>query len=696
MSEQDLLSHAKALAESGDFESAEGALLARLNILPVRAETVLYLSNLYFSRLMTSEAVGVLERFRQLRPCTDALREYLVGERLNERAMQLLQSTQKSGSTDDLLDQAIMLQISGDAASAAALCRKVITLQPDNAFALNHLGRALFNTRQTPEAQRAFERAVQLQPGYCQAWHNLGHVLRAKNEIPAAEKAYRKAIDAAPHYQSALVNLGLVLMAQGKNDQAIVYLERAVALNPGNAEALLNLGICRQIQREYGLAENALQRAVEAGPAEPRALRHLGDLRRELQDGPGAVVCYRKALQISPEDGGLWAELISTLESMNELDEAQTTVGDALQRLPGDANIIFESAKISRRRGDNENALSALQKISPQALHPRLVQSFHYERANVLDRLGRYTEAFADYSQGNAMALTSIRARGTDKNSLLRQMDAVQQWLAKGAPAAGSGEDEDLGADLCFLIGFPRSGTTLLDVMLDGHSQVLSLEEQPTIERAAFRLDRLPGHYPNAMAALNRSQREELRGVYRDSIAGFRQPEHTLVLDKMPIRTIHAPFMHRLFPKAKFLFAERHPCDVVLSNFMQHYAINEAMIHFTQLSGTAGVYDRVMRIWQQSLATFPELSVHYVRYENLIDDTEGTLRGICGFLGLPWQSGLEMHQDSMQRRPQIKTNSYHQVAEPVYQRSKYRWLNYQPQLQPFMPVLAPHIERMGY
>lgn len=696
MSNNTILAKAKALAETDDFEAAETALVEGLKIHPVSADAVLLLAQFYFNKSKLNKAITLLNEHRALRVCADALREYYIGERMNEQAMQLLHALPKNGSLENLIDQAIAAQISGNVNAAISLCRNVLSFQPDKAFALNHLGRALFNAKQAQEAQHAFENAIQSMPEYYQAWHNLGHVLRAKNDVHGAEKAYQKAIDIAPFYQSALLNLALLLMNQGNNSQAITYLEHAIALNPNHAEALLNLGICRQILREFDLAKNALQRAAQIVPIDPRALRHLGNLYKELQDSPNAIHCYRQALQINPIDSDIWAELISTLELLNNLDEAQAAVDDALQHMPDDSNILFESAKLLRRRNNNALALQALQNINLQRLHPRLVQSFHYERATVLDRLGQYAEAFADYTQGNALAATSIRARSTDNAALPRQMTAVQLWLAQGAPAASSNSDEDLGDDLCFLIGFPRSGTTLLDVMLDGHTQLLSLEEKPSIERVAFKLDQLPGHYPFAMSSLTREQRHSLRTAYRETIAEFRQPLHSLVLDKMPIRTIHAAFMHRLFPKARFIFVERHPCDVVLSNFMQHYAINEAMIHFTQLPSTVDMYDNVMRIWQQCLAVCPDIAVQYVRYESLISDTEDNLRSICAFLGLPWQSGLEQHQQSLESRKQIKTNSYHQVAEPIYQRSKYRWLNYQTELQPFMATLDVHIKRMGY
>lgn len=696
MSEDNLLNLAKMHVQSGQLEDADNALSSRIKIHPIQPEAVILLAEIKLKRGLTDEATALLEKHKNLGPCAGWLREYYIGERRNAEAARVIQFLPKTGSLDDLIDQAIMHQLAGDPRSAAELCRKVLKHQPGNALAMNHLGRALFNAGAADEALPVFESAVKAAPDYHQAWHNLGHVLRAKGDAPAAAEAYAKAVALAPYYQSALLNLALVQMNQADNRSAADNLRKLLQFNPKHAEALLNLGICHHIHREFPEAMQAFESATALEPSNPRILRHLGNLHKEIQDSGKAIGYYRSALDLAPGDDDLWAELISTLELRSDLEAAAQAVADGFAQVPGSANIAFESAKVQRRQGDNAGALVALEGLDPKRLHPRLLQSYHYEFATVADRLARFDDAWNAYSKGNELAGTSVRAHNTDRKALAAQIDAVQQWLSAGAPASASGADEDLGGDLCFLVGFPRSGTTLLDVMLDGHAQVLSLEEKPTIERVAFRLDRLPGYYPFAMKTLDAASRGELRALYRQQIDALRRPEHTLVIDKMPIRTIHAAFIHRLFPEAKFLFAERHPCDVVLSNFMQNYAINEAMIHFSRIDSAVDVYDRVMHLWQQTIKILPELPVHYVRYENLLEDTEGTLRAACEFLGLPWQSGMQEHRETLVQRGSIKTNSYHQVAQPLYQHSKYRWLNYREQLQPYMNSLQPHIERMKY
>lgn len=696
MSEDKLLTLAQSLVASGDLTGAEDALAARIKIHPIPVDALLLLAEIRLRLNRPEEALALLAPYGAHRRCADWVREYTIGERMNVQAAAWLNAIPKSGSADDLIDQAAMLQLSGEARPAAALCRKVLDTQPDNVFALNHLGRALFNLGMAAEARQAFDHATRLAPSYSQAWHNLGHVLRAQNDFKGASAAYGKALAIAPYYQSAMLNLALLRMGQGDNAGAIEQLEALLALNPSHAEGLLNIGICHHILRDFEPAKSAFAKSIAADPEQPRALRHMGGLLREMQDSRAALDFYRRALALAPRDGDLRAELISTLELLSELDEAEKTVAEGLALNPQDAAVLFESAKLHRRRRNHDMAWELLCTLKPEKLPPRLLQSYYYERGTTADRIDRYDEALAAYTKGNELALTSIRARNTDQTALPRQIERMRNWLQLGAPAVADGPDEDRGADLCFLIGFPRSGTTLLDVMLDGHDQVLTLEEKPALEHVAFAVDRLPGHYPDAMSSLTGDRKAELRRLYRSKIAAYRKPEHTLVIDKMPIRTVHAAFIHRLFPEARFIFAERHPCDVVLSNFMQHYAINEAMIHFARLKSAVEMYDSVMRLWVLTEEKLPGMRVQRVRYESLIADTEGVLRDACAFLELPWQEGMARHQDTIGQRAQIETNSYHQVAEPVYQRSKFRWLNYRSHFEPYMSLLQPHIERMGY
>jgi tetratricopeptide (TPR) repeat protein len=686
---------AHAAADNSDNETLLRTQLADDPTQHVRA---LALADLLLGDGRVDEAIALLVEHVEDRGCGDRLREYYIGERMNDAAQRLLESRASEASASGLVDQALRCHLRGDIEGAATRCQLAQKADEHYAPARNHLGRALFNMRQPAAAGAAFVHAVRLDPQYAEAWHNLAHTLRDAQDWDQAERSYGHALRLRPAYRSALLNLGIVRAALGKPEQALQSFQAVIALDPNNADAHFNAALCHHLLRHYDDAEYSFQRAIELDPRNPRAHLQLGRLFNERLDTESALKEFRKVLDINPRDPEGWAEIAVVYEQTNQLEDAARAVDAGLAVAPEDPGLQLEQAKLARRNGDADAALRGLRAIDHARLHPRLHQQFQYELGWSLDRAGDHSAALAAFDKGNALASRSPRAMNTDAQAFDRQLDAIEAWLQHDAPAAALEPDEDMGEDLCFLLGFPRSGTTLLDVMLDGHPDVASIEEQPTIEVLAQSLTAHPDGYPAALAQLDRSTRDALREQYRDSVAALFEggtQGARLIVDKMPIRTVHAAFIHRLFPKARILFALRHPCDVVLSNYMQQYAANEVFVHFYTLTESVRIYDRVMKIWEDTLAKL-SLRSAYVRYEELIEDPSRVLRDACTFLDLPWSEDLVGHQANLKDRTRIATNSYGQVAEPIYTRAVGRWRDYREALNEFLPALRPHAAYFGY
>jgi hypothetical protein len=245
--------------------------------------------------------------------------------------------------------------------------------------------------------------------------------------------------------------------------------------------------------------------------------------------------------------------------------------------------------------------------------------------------------------------------------------------------------------DPVFLIGFPRSGTTLLDTLLMGHPDVCVTEEKPMLSTVARAL----GGY-GRLAGLRDGELDELRELYLSEAAKHVPSlDGRLLVDKQPFAMLEAPLIHRLFPSAKILFVLRHPCDVVLSCFITRFEPSAALANFTTLEGTAQLYDEMARFWEQCRTVMP-LIVHQVRYERLVEDAEPELRALLAFLGLSWAERVLDNQSIGRERGFISTPSYSQVVEPLYDRSMGRWERYRLQMAPVLPLLAPWAERLGY
>ena len=199
------------------------------------------------------------------------------------------------------------------------------------------------------------------------------------------------------------------------------------------------------------------------------------------------------------------------------------------------------------------------------------------------------------------------------------------------------------------------------------------------------------------MAELVPAHQEELRQIYFEELDSHLGSEgrSAIIVDKLPLNIVEAGLIHRIFPQARFLFAQRHPCDCVLSCFMQSFYINEAMVNFLDLEDAARFYDKVMTLWQKYLSVLP-LEVHTVRYENLIEAFEETLTPLLDFLGVEWDDSIRNYTETASRRERIYTPSYNQVTQPLYTRARGRWERYSKNMQPVLPTLLPWARRFGY
>ncbi|RYE56136.1 MAG: sulfotransferase, partial [Rhizobiaceae bacterium] len=242
-----------------------------------------------------------------------------------------------------------------------------------------------------------------------------------------------------------------------------------------------------------------------------------------------------------------------------------------------------------------------------------------------------------------------------------------------------------------FLVGFPRSGTTLLDTLLMNIPGLHVLEELPIVQSVEAELGD-----PARIESLTSDEANRLRARYYETLAQLAPPgPGQRVVDKFPLHMARMGIIHRIFPDAKVIFVERHPYDCVLSAFMSNFELNRAMLSFTTLEGAARLYDGASTAWTRAEANLPIDSCR-IRYERLVEDLEGEMRRLLSFLGIAWDDAVLDNTGSAARRAHIRTASYSQVTEPIYKRSAGRWERYRTQMNEVIPILAPWTERMGY
>jgi hypothetical protein len=315
-----------------------------------------------------------------------------------------------------------------------------------------------------------------------------------------------------------------------------------------------------------------------------------------------------------------------------------------------------------------------------------------------LDGLGRPAEAFAAFSRGKGVLRAFYAERAAGRESEVAKLTRLAAWFDAADPApwrAAPPPQADVAVrGHAFLIGFPRSGTTLLEQALAGHPDLVSLEEAPTLA-AAYDTLMTSADGLERLARLSPAEAEHWRGEYWRAVAAHgADPRGRVFLDKAPAGTLTLPLIAKLFPEANVLFALRDPRDVVLSCFRSSFQMNALTYAFTDLAEAARCYAACMAlagVYRRVLPTAP----FEVRYERLIDDFDGELARIAAHLGLAPNPAMADVAATAQRRV-VRTPSAPQVRAGLNRQGLGRWRPYAAELAPVLPILAPWVERFGY
>ena len=596
-----------------------------------------------------------------------------------------------------LLREAVRLHQAGQFERAQALYARILTVAPDQPDALHLSGLLRYQAGDLAEAEALIRRALSLNPRVASYANSLGVVALAHGRAEEARAHFAAALGLDPAYGQALNNLGNALQTLGRLEEAVAAYRQALALKPTDAETHANLGRALQALSRPAEAAHAFRRALALKPASATAKRGLADALAGTAARAEAEALYREAIALAPDDPQSRAALAAFLERSGRLEEALAAAGEALARDAGNVRAAVAEARALRRLGREEEALARLDGLDLSKAEAEARSYATFEKAMLCDRLGAYARAMTLFGEANALMLATPAAAGIDRDAYPRLIARLKarftaDWVQGWTPPVHASEGPSAPI---FLIGFPRSGTTLLDQILDSHPALTTLEEKDALDVVRARIDRLPGGYPDALAGLDAGTIRDLREHYFARAAHhLGGPPAGILVDKMPLNTIDAGLIWRLFPEARILLALRHPCDVVLSGFMQPFQLNQTMIHFTTLAGTARFYADVMSLWQRYAEVLP-INVIQVRYEDLVADVAAESRRIVAGLGLAWDDAVLSYAEHAKRRA-IATPSYHQVVQPIYRRSAGRWLNYRDAFADVKPILEPFIAAWGY
>jgi tetratricopeptide (TPR) repeat protein len=550
------------------------------------------------------------------------------------------------------------------------------------------------------EAEKLCLEILELAPGQPEALSLLYRVRRAGGAERAAETLLRRIVTLYPNTFWATNELTLALLAKGAIAEAEIHARNAVRIAPENPQSHNLMGMIMTEANRPRVGEHHYRKVISlSGRRDPIVLANLAWNLKNQGRIAEARSLYEEATAAGPE-------ILQTLLGWARMEEADRNFERAAELLdraealaPGNPSILLSRAVVLGRIQSYEKALALLDAIAGQNREVGLGANELLEKGRLLDKMGRYEEAFAAFAEGKRLCREvsglvyldeqarqlADRSRGFFTQTRLRIMP-------RAAPRS------DLPQPI-FILGFPRSGTTLVEQTLSAHPKISAGDELPFINEITGSMPRMlnsPLGYPEALAELWMGDRanglDELRDYYLQRVLqlGILEPGAQWFTDKMPLNETHLGLIALMFPQAPLIHVLRHPLDVVVSVFSNHlthgfycsYALETAALH----------YARVMELVEHYRG---EMTLHYlpVRYEDIVAEQEESVRRMLDFIGAPFDPSCLQFQEN---RRYARTASYAQVTERLYDSSRYRYRHYLKELEPVIPLLEPLIARLGY
>jgi tetratricopeptide (TPR) repeat protein len=587
------------------------------------------------------------------------------------------------------LDAALGRLGAGDFAAAARMARALVAGAPFDAEAWAVLGLACAQASEHEHALAAFAELTRLQPGDPAHWANRARSQRALGQHADAIATYARAIELAPHDAALALDLGLAQAELGEWERARECFQRAHALDRQSPEARVHLAAAA-IECGDDAAARALLRGLDPGVvgSAPELLAPLAAAEAQLGRIDVAEQLLVAARTLRPADIELTLQLAALFERGNRVDEAERL----LLATPVDASgRAAVAARIASRRGNHAEALHWLERALESAPGDGARVRLWFDLAKAQDRLGHHAEAMATLERAHA-ARTKRRARCGEPELIRVLRDRVDAAAVASWPELPEAERPAP----VFVVGFPRSGTTLLETMLDAHPTLRAMDERPFVQLAIGELFAAGCDYPRRLDAVDAVLADRARAVYWHAVdATIELAPHTTLVDKNPLNMARLPAIARLWPGARVILALRHPCDVVLSCFMQHFRNPGIADCTSSLVRGAETYAALFEAFEAHVAVLP-LSVHRLRYEDLVSDPERAARALCALLEIPWHDTMRDTAARARARGFISTPSYEQVVAPIHRGAVGRWRAYREHFGPALALLAPWCERYRY
>jgi tetratricopeptide (TPR) repeat protein len=609
--------------------------------------------------------------------------------------------TYPGADPDTLTQVAASLYQRGQFDVAESCSREALKAQPTHLGALHQLALSLNAQGKYANSSQVFAELARRDPDDVAHWMNLGTALLAQHRHDEALAAYAQAGARGEASADFFYNVGLVHIDRGSYEAALTVLKDAVRLAPDDAEICYQYAVCCDETLDHDEAIATLIRWPNLQGLNSNLLAKIGRLLMNLGELQSAAQAMELAARDPNPDPELMLGLIQVQERTNRLAEARA----GLTRLKADAratalgtDLMLVDAQLAAREGRAQDAQDLFRQILSKKTDFHLRHYELYPLAKSLDSLGRYDEAFAVLEEAHRSQIAYTHLVAPDVRQRRGPPIPVADFgcVAEDVAHWDEGDAPTAEQSPIFIVGFPRSGTTLLEQTLDAHPALQSMDETRFVHEAVDSMLDAGIAYPEKLAVMTRAQLDELRAQYWKRVGRRVElaPGQRLV-DKNPMNMFALPAVRRLFPHARILLAVRHPCDVVLSCYMQHFRAPQFALLCRDLPTLAAGYRRAFDFWFRESALLRP-AYREIRYESFVAEFETQVRSLAEWLGLEWTDAMLQPGEHARRKGFISTPSYSQVVQPVNTRAVGRWTAYERHFGAVIPQVEPYLRRWNY
>ena len=519
--------------------------------------------------------------------------------------------------------------------------------------------------------------------------------IKKKNYLQA-KNLLEKAISIQPEMFEANHNLAILNFQLGNIDSSILYFEKSIKIKPKFTQAYFNLGLAYDKKKNIDLAIINFKKVIRLEPNNSIALYNIGHLYKNKLETDKAEEYLVKSLNFNPNFIKTYLDLFSLYDQSNQIEKFSKLL-DKAKKILSEKNLVnFYEAVLMYNQKNYKQTIQILENIDLKENYSVLNITKHSLLAKSYDRINNFDKAYDHFKINNQLVNETYGKDVNEKSFVELVTQRINFYKNFNFNKWNQYQLKNEFYQPIFLIGFPRSGTTLLDTILRTNKSIEVIEEKPILRNFLRKLDiKIKNNFDN-LENLDKKFIQNMQNIYFEEREKYLENKKTkIVIDKMPLNIIYIGEILRFFPNAKFIFALRNPYDSVLSCFMQQFELNPAMKNFTSLESSAFLYDLVMKLWTIYRNVFL-INFHAIKYEDLVSNFETTTKKVFKFLEIEWTENTKNFYIDAKKRLNISTPSYNQVTSPLYTRSINRWKNYEKEFRSLKNILDPWLDEFNY